>query len=788
MKSIWLLSVKLFQRRVNQFLSIGITLFLTSLILGMALSLIRMLDHPFDSVFDQLKASHLLLFFDNRMENHHQLAQWFSEQGEVAEIGDPSVYYSLTKPALHQGREVDLMLQITEHTTGHLQLDRVLVVKGDQKGHPQYGEIWLPYHLETNQGMQLGDTVRIYLHGRLYELQISAFVLDPHYQSAIFNPTRAWVAPGTLSLFLPVSDLNTNTMGIRLKDESELDNVWARFNKAFAYSGSSLQYPLFKRAFTSVYQMLSAVLLIFSGMALVISLLLINHAITSHIAADIKLIGMLKSLGFTPGKLNALYLLQLGLLVLVAVPLGSLVALYGVDLIANLAIHEIYLDRFAANTSIPVVVSAIMVIAVALIISLISSQKAGLVVPVEAMRNSAILEDKKIVPWSEKLMSTPLPLPALLGLKFLSSHPKNLLRQGINLVGVVFITVFCINIAASFANIGSNRSAWGFDNADLQLIRNESIVLPLEHAQLMEMLASYDGKITNISAYGYADLRILADSLQATQEVMGKVYFTPLPETGLENIQGRHPESAQEISLCIGTSRQVHKSPGDSIPCLIEGQTKTFIVTGIYQDVSNLGQGFRLHHSAMELLNPLFEPYHYGLVLPPSVDPDKFKSQLQAEFGETIQTELSIEDRKSIMAMVTNIKVAVTTISLFFVVVLVLLIYNDLTIHIYQNRLEFAKLKVLGFTAPEIRSILAYKVVAYVALGIIIGIPLSIWLGTKIMNMLTAGIGLVQFPMVISLAGTTAAIAGLLALGVLTAWFTSSKITSLDTRMLSSGF
>ncbi|MCP4976209.1 MAG: ABC transporter permease [Maribacter sp.] len=785
MKSLLLLTIRHFKKRKRQFLLVGATLILTTTILGVALSLIRIMEQPFDITFTNLKASHILLLFDTRSEDDDKITNWFSAQKEVAQVRAPSPYITVAGPLIHKENEIDFTVQLTEHTEGHLYQDLLYVLKGEEKKHPDFGEIWLPSHFETNQGLQLGDTLGLSINGKLCEFRIAAFVVDPHYLSALFNPTRAWIAPGTLAFFVSLSEANSNELGIRLRDKYQLDVIWQRFNEAFDYSGTSLQYPIFKRAFTSFYQLMGSVLLIFSLMALAISLLIIKHTISSHILSDFKQIGVLKTLGFTPRNIIGLYLIQFGLLLLVVLPIGLLGAQYVVQLLVEWVVNSIGITGFVYDLSGPFLISLGIMLFSVFLITFRAARKAGKVKPVEALRNALQGKPVRIKRNSKLFLSKWLPLSIILGITFLKRHQRSFWLLWVNLIAIVFITVFCVNISNSFDQIHSNRTAWGFDKADIQLIRNTSTLLPLEHDQLLEILGAYNAEIRSISSFNYTDLSILSENNKPVQKILGKVYSNSISDAGLGNISGKHPKTVNEISLCIGTSKQFTKVPGDSLAVFIEGQKKTFEVTGIYQDVGNLGQGFRLHENALSLLNPLYQPLHYGLELEKNVDKNQFRALLQEQLGETIQTELSFEERKSMVTMVTNIRIAILAISIFFILVLIILIHNDLNIHISQNQITFVKLKSVGFTSGQLRASLLWKVLLHLILGIIVGIPLSLWIGPLLMNLLTSDIGLVEFPFIPSVIGILGTVVGLLVLASFSTWSASTSIKKVDPRMLS---
>ncbi len=763
----------------------GISLVLTVILLNVALGLLRFIGEPFDRVFNAQKASEILLLIDTRTEDQDQIANWFLDQDEVLQVSEPSPYLMISPPLIHGEKEIDFSIQLTEYNRGHKEQDELRILKGALQEHPDYGEIWLPSHFEGSYGLQLGDSLGFTINGELRELKISAFVVDPHYLSALFNPSRAWVAPGALSLLAPISELNTVMVGVRLKNGNELATIWERFSEAHNFSGKSLQYPLFKSVYMSFYSLLSSVLLVFAIMGILISLLIIRHTLSAHIFSDYKQIGILKGLGFTPSNMVSLYLMQMGFVSVVVLPMGLTISWWVLHFLINWITEPLGIPSTSFDFGGTMVLSFGVVVVLVLTVSFFSARRAGLIKPVEAICNAAgemKLSGRKN---STAFTSHWIPLNMLLGGRFLNSKRKNLVFMTINMIGIVFVLVFCINISNSFGKIHLDRTAWGFDNSDLIVNRNGALLLALKHDQLMEMLEAHD-EIRTVAAHSYTSLSILSKNDKAIKEIQGKVYTCPLAETGLGNIVGNHPKAQNEISLCIGTAKEFNKGPDDKIITFIEGQKKEFIISGIYQDVGNLGQGFRIQEETLLQLNPLFEPQLYGVQLEPDVNKEVFRSRLENKFGETIQIESSIEERASMVSLVMNIRIAVLIVSLFFVMVLVLIIYTDQNIFVQQNKTSFVKLKSLGFSNKKLKTIMLWKTTLNLAFAIMAGIPLSLWLGPVLMNMLTADIGLARFPFLPYPMGMALSIFTLLALGGLSAWFAASAIKKIDFRVMSS--
>ncbi len=223
MKSILLISIANIKRRKMQSFLIGSCIALSALLFSTTLGVMSGIREPFDILFNQLKASHILLYFDQQQQDAEDISNWFQEQSEVESVSQSVPFFTLDQPIIYKDEEIDLNVQLTEHHEGNLKQDKVLILKGDEKPHPAMGEIWIPNHLATANNIQIGDTLGIPVSEGLYPLIVSATLVDPHYASGLFNPTRAWLAPGSLPFIFPISKLNKLMLGVRLKSPDDID-------------------------------------------------------------------------------------------------------------------------------------------------------------------------------------------------------------------------------------------------------------------------------------------------------------------------------------------------------------------------------------------------------------------------------------------------------------------------------------------------------------------------------------------------------------------------------------
>jgi len=785
MRSILLIASANLRRRARQSALAGLSIALAALLLAAALGILGGMHRPFEAMYNRLNASHILLLFDARNTDVEAVLEWAGRQPEVAGATDPAYFLPIEKSILFEGKKLELILHLTERSDCHLRQDKVEILQGSEQTHPDYGEIWIPQHLSNTHGIQVGDTLGIPVDNGLYPLVVSATVLDPHFSSALMNPTRAWVAPGALPLMQPVHALTNAGIGLCLRDAADIDPLWARFKSEIDYRGNSLTYLLFRSVFMTTYQIIGGVLLIFSLLALLGALLVTSSTVSSAIYKDYRLIGILKSQGFTPRNVLTVYLIQYALSGLVAIPLGLLGAHFAIQLMLDALAQSIGVVNAGFSMLLPYGIALMVILFLLMLSTWLTARKAGSIKPVEAIRSGAPQGDAGRFSVPGKSNSVPLPVLPLLGLSMLSANPRRSRNTFIALLFAVGFLVFAVNISHSFREMKERKAMWGFEEADLQVTRESALVLPLRHGQLLEMLEE-EAAIEVVAPFGYYHLTVPETNGLPPRELNGKVYERRMEAIGLINLRGRNPVQPDEISLCIGTSEDYGKTVGDTIELLMEGRRKPFQITGVYQDVSNMGQGFRLPAVAVRAFNPLFDPDHYAVRLRAGTVPEEVKQELQTRYGETIGIEASIEDRRSVREVMANLSRFLSLLSLFFLGVLIITIMTDLVLSINEQRADIGILKTVGFTPRQLRIAFAWKFLLLILLSLIIAVPFAGWFSPVLMSGVTGFMGLEQFPYVFDTIGTMLIIPLVLILGILAAWLGSRGILRISPRVLMS--
>jgi putative ABC transport system permease protein len=615
MLSVLKVSIANIKKKKGQNVLIALIIFSMALAFSTSIVVLSEINKPFEKMFNSQKGSHLSLVFSNRVHNVDEVAAWWRSQDEIESVQVLNQYW-LPDKVYFKGDKLTTNFMMTEMHAGTQTQDIPRIIEGEKKEKPGIGEMWLPIAVADSNKIRVGDTIDIPVGNGTETLKVSALVVDPLYCSSLFNPTRVWIAPGSLASMFPLTDLNNASLGIRFKDYSKSAELLKKFDSFLKqpFSGTKIDYETAYSGNLFSYQVIGAILLILSIIIIFIALFIIYFTITNAVLSEYKTIGILKSQGFSKANIISVFSMQYLMISLVFIPLGIVLSKFTSQLLLKSLIRAIGMGSGNISLLLPGMITFTALNLLVLIVAWITSVKAGRVKPAEAIRYGAPEKDYSRGFSIPSAALKRLSLPMILGIKDMLSNK----RQSLFLMAVTAVTgmviAFSLNLNYSMNRMTENSAYWGFENNDIT-ISKQGARFSMTHEDIMEKLNNETNIDTIVSSSYLTNCSIIDDKTNTSKSIIGTVYDGDLNSIGMLNIEGRHPQNENEVSLAINTSRELDKKPGDMVDLYIDGVKMNLLVTGVYQSIGNVGRGFRIQEVAVKNANPTFEPDSYGIVL-----------------------------------------------------------------------------------------------------------------------------------------------------------------------------
>jgi putative ABC transport system permease protein len=213
--------------------------------------------------------------------------------------------------------------------------------------------------------------------------------------------------------------------------------------------------------------------------------------------------------------------------------------------------------------------------------------------------------------------------------------------------------------------------------------------------------------------------------------------------------QGQRTESENEIAISTKIAEYFGISVGDTITGNLQEETRTFIVTGLFQSMSNLGMTARLSEDYPLTLSGFSSIGIYGEFRDPEVDAEKAKEVLTKPFPDTsISTRTDIYNNYlgSTVKSVDSMKNLIVGVVLGIIFLITCLIVRML---IAREVPEIALLKSIGFRDSRLRRWQIGRIVIVLVTSIVIGTILAGTIGSSLVAGVFSMMGATSVPLII---------------------------------------
>ena len=440
---------------------------------------------------------------------------------------------------------------------------------------------------------------------------------------------------------------------------------------------------------------LSSVLIAFSLIAVVVTLLVINFRISNSIEQDIKNIGVQKAIGYTSIQIRLAIILQFALVTAAASAIGiSLTYLFlptweQIIRTEALCIWEYGIDWFC------VIATAGLLTFAAIAVSFFSTRRINELQPVTALRQGLNVHNfrKNHFPLDNSKGS----LGILLPFKAIFHWGKQSVLLMVMMIAIGFTTAFVLvfgyNILIDDTRMMRLLSS-NHENAAV-FINDDDMISEIAAMDEVEKVYRYNSEM----AAAIGDYQVI---LESTDD------YSDFKFDGI--YEGRAPKYDNEIVISGNIKKHLEVELGEEIEVSCGAYTEKFLIVGLTQTTSSMGWGCYITEEAR--INRLHIPLNYTHLC---VDlegangkdyadsTDEFINKLKDKFGNNIIGAYNIDRElyvdNSLLNMMKGIVFVFAVLILVFVTLIINLIIKTITV---RRQHEFGIQKALGFTSRQI--------------------------------------------------------------------------------------
>ncbi|MBQ9490977.1 MAG: ABC transporter permease [Lachnospiraceae bacterium] len=559
----------------------------------------------------------------------------------------------------------------------------------DEKREYQKNDILLPYHLKSSY--QVDDVMQVKIGEEVYDFNIAGFLEDPYFCSTmnitIFsvclspemmdqmvqdhpgNVLKGYVHKGIADVQGFADAYTTNDL------EKEITESYKNYLKEYAEKNPgndytnymAINWEMMKGGSQFLPIIVMAILLLFAGMILVISMVIISFSIKNFIQRNMKNTGILEASGYTVRELRISLILQILLVAMAGVVAGIGVAIatfrsFGdvVGSVLGLRWNQPVNWGAAAGTLLGILV-------VIWLVGIKISSTYKKITVLDALRGGINTHNykKNYFP----LDKTPLPVPLALSLK------ETFGGLGRNCLMVIISSLLVISTLIGFGLV--ENFAKNTDNL-VNMLAFETctdvvtaVGCDKDLSEDLRKLSGVDGVLVNM---GFEPVVYYGD-----QKSSYYCYAVDdLNNTRCTNLlEGRYPERDNEIMVTPGIADDFGVKIGDILEIEYAGKKEEYLITGINQRLERMGRTIymRIDGAKRILSGEVVSAYRYYVYAKEGVSYEEVKGAIEKYAGEKeleLQHEDNYKEMRSTIAMVTlalnAICIAIIVITMIIVI------------------------------------------------------------------------------------------------------------------------
>jgi putative ABC transport system permease protein len=348
--------------------------------------------------------------------------------------------------------------------------------------------------------------------------------------------------------------------------------------------------------FSYVFDMMVVgVLLVVSLVLVAVALVILRFTIAFTLSEEFREIGVMKAIGIRSLKIRGLYLVKYAALSVIGTMAGLALSFPFGELQVSAAPSSIIISN--QNAAVSNVICAGCMVGVIMLFCYSCTGKVGKMSPIDAVRNGQTGERFR----KKSMMSlgkSKLPAAPFLALNDCLSSPK---RFGI----ITFAFFLCLSLllvlstTVSTAKGGTLFSIFGLADFDISAKGEVMELMPENgHEKLKEYLLDMEETLARngMPARCMQEMTFRLPVSHGENESGITIYQgTGTTVDMYEYIEGTPPQSVGEAALTRLSADRLKADIGDTITMKTIDGDKELMITAIFQSMSNMGEGVRLH-------------------------------------------------------------------------------------------------------------------------------------------------------------------------------------------------
>lgn len=580
----------------------------------------------------------------------------------------------------------------------------------------QPGEVGIPLSMKYQLDLKLNDTFQILRGTKTYTYKITSFVRDSLYGSDMMGQKRIILHPLDFQKQYEITKDMEHAMVLSVKDGPNTKQLEYEMQKAGLPNAILVDKETAELSFMGVSLGTSAMLLMSGIILLCMSFLIIRFTILFQIESNYAEIGIMKAIGFQHSQIKPLYLMKYMGITLIGVIIGFFTSIPFAELLENMQASVVPVMPGNTGTYLSLII-VILIPALVYTVTTLVLRKLKKQSTMDAIRKGNEGETYKEHTHFTLAKTRLHRLHSFLAFNDLMTHRKHFLMM-------VIIYAFCMVLILVPLTL---KDAFQKDTF-LQILKisigdlysqqnggNSVKDLEEKRAMVLRDLKEYDEDIR-------VDLETMTSASLSDAGLNTSVFLMKRADGNTIAFDyGKAPRLSNELALSTTLAKRYGKTVGDSISMEYEGKKNTYLISGIYSSMMNLGNNI--------LAGDLEYAYAYTGYLVIHLSQDELTNH---QVAETIKKEykgLKLIDSKQMTKSFSGDMPQQITMMSDLIISIILIIIFALTIlfsklHMLRAKKAIALMRSMGYAKRNIRRWLFVRCMIQVLCGLLLGILL----------------------------------------------------------------
>lgn len=673
----------------GQFISFGIVMLITAIILNTALVLLFQTSDAYDTLFHDLNTANISVTVPKESD-YNGIEGELSKIDGAADIDSNEALFA--SAALQDFNNSEFTMNTFFYRLSNKRTLNCYKITETTETADEMS-VYIPLYLSDSAlgGYKTGESIRYIIDGTEYKFTVKGVISEMQYGNygtgyiGLYLSDSAYDALENDDNFTQVSEylIKTNEGA----DIAAVKNSVSKFFKDNHVPTLSLiDSETTKSSRTMVSSTIVLFLAAFAFIVLLVSIFLSRFKVKNTIDEEINEMGVLKGIGYTSVMLMFsqvipyVFICGIGLIAGVALSYTLIPVVAHILAVQSGFSYDPQFDAAAA------LITVITILVIVFLFILTAAKKIKKLEPINAIRGidplRPVVKNRFPLDTSKGAISMNLILK-----QTCESTGRNILLFAVTFVLMILMTftgtlLFNVNVRPeNFLTTLSEELPY--------------ITVQAESGKADELISALEKE--NVKAVKYGNI--------TTEYAEGNISTIVCEDfRKLENdisYKGRHPENADEIA--IGSAFEEDYAVGDKFTLLLDNREYEFTITGFIQSVNNNGiiseitdSGYaRMTDVALETFN---------LYLADDSNVSEFIQKLEKDYGEYMaNVRDAAKDTKSMQMMYSSL-ITIVAIILFIVTVLIviLILYVILQSMLTGMKTDFGIYKAMGFTSSQL--------------------------------------------------------------------------------------